>query len=143
MKILLAPDSFKGSLTAIQAARAMEEGIRDIDSTIETVMLPVADGGEGTMSSLIGATSGTIVTVSVQDPLGCPIKASYGVLGDGETCVIEIAQASGLMLLAEEEKNPLVTSTFGTGQLIVHALDAGLRNFIIGLGGLFHRYHCC
>lgn len=135
MKILLAPDSFKGSLTAIQAARAMAEGIRDIDPTIETVMLPVADGGEGTMSSLIGATSGTIVTVSVQDPLGCPIKASYGVLGDGETCVIEIAEASGLLLLAEEEKNPLATSTFGTGELIVHALDAGLRNFIIGLGG--------
>ncbi|WP_318614443.1 glycerate kinase [Sporosarcina sp. YIM B06819] len=135
MKILLVPDSFKGSLTAVQAAQAMAEGIRDVDPLIEIVMLPAADGGEGTMSSLVDATDGTIVSVVVQDPLGRRVKASYGVLGDGETCVIEIAEASGLMLLTEEERNPLNTSTFGTGQLIVHALDAGMRKFIIGLGG--------
>lgn len=135
LKVLIAPDSFKGSLTAVQAAQAMAEGIHDVDPTIETVMLPAADGGEGTMSSLVSATDGRIVTVVVQDPLGRQVRASYGVLGDEETCVIEIAEASGLMLLTEEEKNPLITSTFGTGELLVHALDAGLRKFIIGLGG--------
>lgn len=135
LKILIAPDSFKGSLTAVQATQAMADGIHDANPAIETVMLPVADGGEGTMSSLVGATNGTTVTVTVQDPIGRQVNASYGVLGDGETCVIEIAEASGLMLLTEEERNPLITSTFGTGQLIVHALDAGLRKFIIGLGG--------
>ncbi len=135
LKILIAPDSFKGSLTAIEAAQAMAEGIRDVNPAIETVMLPAADGGEGTMNSLVGATDGTIVTVVVQDPLGRKVKANYGVLGDGETCVIDIAEASGLMLLTEDERNPLVTSTFGTGELLVHALDAGLRKFIIGLGG--------
>ena len=99
MKIIVAPDSFKGSLTAIQAAQAMAAGIHDYDPTINTVLLPAADGGEGTMNSLVGATDGKLVTVVVQDPLGRKIEASYGVLGDGETCVIEIAEASGLMLL--------------------------------------------
>jgi len=135
MKVVVAPDSFKGSLTAVQAAQAMVAGIYDADPSIETVMLPAADGGEGTMSSLVGATGGEIISVVVQDPLGREIEASYGVLGDRITSVIEIAEASGLMLLIEDERNPLVTSTNGTGELIVHALDAGFRNFIIGLGG--------
>ncbi len=135
MIVVVAPDSFKGSLTAIQAAQAMAEGIRDADPSIEIVMLPAADGGEGTMDSLVGATGGETVSVFVQDPLGRKVEASYGILGDEEVCVIEIAEASGLMLLHENERNPLVTSTYGTGELIVHALDAGLRNFIIGLGG--------
>jgi glycerate kinase len=135
LKVVVAPDSFKGSLTALQAAQAMAAGIRDADPSIETVMLPVADGGEGTMTSLVGATDGRIVSVVVQDSLGREIEAGYGVLGDGKTAVIEIAEASGLMLLHEDERNPLVTSTYGTGELIVHALDAGFRNFIIGLGG--------
>ncbi len=135
MIVVVAPDSFKGSLTAVQAAQAIAEGIRDADSSIETLMLPVADGGEGTMASLVGATNGKTVSVVVQDPLGRKVKARYGILGDEKTCVIEIAEASGLILLHEGERNPLVTSTYGTGELIVHALDAGLRNFIIGLGG--------
>ena len=135
MKVVIAPDSFKGSLTAVQAAQVIAEGIRDTDSSIETVMLPVADGGEGTMASLVGATNGKTVSVVVQDPLGRKVEARYGILGDEKTCVIEIAQASGLMFLHEDERNPLVTSTYGTGELIIHALDAGLRNFIIGLGG--------
>lgn len=122
-------------MTAVQAAQAMAAGIRDTDPSIETVMLPAADGGEGTMDSLVGATDGKTLSVSVQDPLGRKVEASYGILGDEEVCVIEIAEASGLMLLQEHERNPLVTSTYGTGELIVHALDAGLRNFIIGLGG--------
>ncbi len=84
MKILLAPDSFKGSLTALEAAQAMAEGILDVDSTIETVMLPTGDGGEGTINSLVGVTNGSIVSVVVQDPIGRQVKAGYGVLGDGE-----------------------------------------------------------
>ena len=135
MKVVVAPDSFKGSLTALQATQAMVAGIRDANPFIETVMLPAADGGEGTMTSLVDATGGKIVSVIVQDPLGREIEAGYGVLGDRKTSVIEIAEASGLLLLHDDERNPLVTSTYGTGELIVHALNAGLRNFIIGLGG--------
>lgn len=135
MKIIVAPDSFKGSLSAIEAAQAMAAGISEYDPTIETVLLPAADGGEGTMQSLLGATNGKKVTFAVQDPLGREIQASFGVLGDNETCVVEIAEASGLTLLRENERNPLITSTYGTGELIRHALDAGFRKFIIGLGG--------
>ena len=135
MKIIVAPDSFKGSLSAMQAAQAMAEGIKQADSQIETILLPAADGGEGTMNALIGATDGRLVTHQVEDPLGRKISASYGVLGDGNTCVIEIAEASGLTRLSEEERNPLIASSFGTGQLIGHALDAGFRKFVMGLGG--------
>ncbi|MCG7336089.1 glycerate kinase [Sporosarcina sp. ACRSM] len=135
MKMIVAPDSFKGSLTAVEAAEAMAAGVRDYDATITTVLLPAADGGEGTMHSLVGATQGKEVTCAVQDPLGRTIEANYGVLGDGVTCVVEIAEASGLTLLHEDERNPLVTSSYGTGELIRHALAAGFRKFIIGLGG--------
>ena len=122
-------------MTAIEAAEAMKQGIHDYDPSIKTVLLPAADGGEGTTSSLVEATNGKIVKVNVKDALSREIEASYGVLGDGKTCVIEIAEASGLISLTEEERNPLKASTYGTGELIIHALDAGLRNFIIGLGG--------
>lgn len=135
MKIIISPDSFKGSLTAMEAAVAMKQGIHMVDETIETVLLPAADGGEGTMSSLVDATEGEIVTVTVQDPLGREIEANYGVLGGGKIGVIEIAEASGLISLKEEERNPLIASSYGTGELIRHALDNGLHNFIIGLGG--------
>lgn len=135
MKVILAPDSFKGSLSAIEAAEAMAAGIRDVNPDIRTVLLPAADGGEGTMRSLVDATNGRYVSVLVEDPLGRPIQASYGVLGDGKTCAIEIAEASGIMRLKENEKNPFIASTYGTGELIAHALDNGFRKFIIGLGG--------
>ena len=135
MKVILAPDSFKGSLTAIEAANAMAAGIIEVDDNIQTVLLPAADGGEGTMRSLVDATNGTYITVTVEDPLGRPIAASYGVLGDGKTCVIEIAEASGLIRLKEDELDPLFASSYGTGELIAHALDNGYREFIIGLGG--------
>lgn len=133
--MIVAPDSFKGTLTAQEAAEAMSAGIKDYDPSINAILLPVADGGEGTMRSLVSATNGKLVTCIVQDPLGRKIEACYGVLGDKETCVIEIAEASGLMLLEKNERNPLITSTYGTGELIRHALDAGYRKFIIGLGG--------
>ena len=135
MKIIVAPDSFKGSISAEQAARAMAEGILDTAPDSEVIELPSADGGEGTMANLVAATNGRMVTHQVSGPLGKPVAASYGVLGNGETCVIEIAEASGLTLLSETERYPERTSTDGTGELIRHALDAGFRDFIIGLGG--------
>lgn len=135
MRIVVSPDSFKGSLTAMEAAREIGEGIKEVNPMIETVLLPVADGGEGTLEPLVMATNGHTVEVNVHDPIGRKISALYGVLGDGETCVIEMAKASGLMLLKEEEKNPLIASTFGTGELILHALDHGYKKFIIGIGG--------
>lgn len=135
MKIIVAPDSFKGSISAEQAARAMAEGILAAAPNSEVIELPSADGGEGTMVNLVAATNGRVVTHQVSGPLGKPVAASYGVLGNGETCVIEIAEASGLTLLAQTERDPERASTEGTGELIRHALDAGFREFIIGLGG--------
>lgn len=135
MKIIVAPDSFKGSISAREAARAMAEGILDAAPGSEVIQLPSADGGEGTMAILVAATNGHIVTKQVAGPFGKPVAASFGVLGNGKTCVIEIAEASGLTLLSEAERNPERASTEGTGELIRHALDAGYREFIIGLGG--------
>lgn len=135
MKIIVAPDSFKGSISAEQAARAMAQGIIEAAPDSEVIELPSADGGEGTMVNLVAATNGRMVTHQVSGPLGKPVAASYGVLGNAETCVIEIAEASGLTLLSQTERNPERASTEGTGELIRHALDAGFRDFIIGLGG--------
>jgi glycerate kinase len=135
MKIVIAPDSFKGSLTAFQVGESIEKGIRKVDAGIETVIVPMADGGEGTVQSLIDASGGEIIAVSVHDPLHRKINSFYGIMGDGVTAVIEMAAASGLPLLQIEERNPLLTSTFGTGELIKDALDRGCRSFIIGLGG--------
>ncbi|MCZ8542515.1 glycerate kinase [Psychrobacillus psychrodurans] len=135
MKIVISPDSFKGSLTALEATYEINKAIKEISQDIETVLLPVADGGEGTLEALITATQGSTIEVEVYDPIGRLIKAEYGVLGDGETCVIEMAKASGIMLLQKEENNPLQASTFGTGELVLHALNRGYKKFIIGLGG--------
>jgi len=135
MKIVIAPDSFKGSLTALQAAEAIEIGMRRVfpDAAIEKV--PMADGGEGTVQSLVDATGGEIRVACVCDPLGNEIEAKYGVLGDGITAVIEMAAASGLTLVPPNKRNPLVTTTYGTGQLIQAALEHGCRRLIIGIGG--------
>lgn len=135
MKIVISPDSFKGSLSALEAAQEMNEAIKEVNPSIETVLLPVADGGEGTLEALIAATKGSTLQSEVHDPLGRLIQVDYGVLGDGETCVIEVAKSSGITLLKEQEKNPLVANTFGTGELILHALNLGFKKFIIGLGG--------
>lgn len=135
MKIVIAPDSFKGSLTALQVAEAMEVGLRRVfpDATIEKV--PMADGGEGTVQSLVDATGGEILTAQVMDPLGNTIDAQYGVLGDGVTAVIEMAEASGLTLVPLDKRDPRVTTTYGTGELIRSALAHGCRKLIIGIGG--------
>ena len=135
MKIVIAPDSFKGSLTALQVAEAIEVGLRGVfpDAAIEKV--PMADGGEGTVQSLVDATSGEILSAQVLDPLGNRIDAQYGVLGDGVTAVIEMAAASGLTLVPPDKRDPRVTTTYGTGELIRAALSHGCRKLIIGIGG--------
>ncbi len=135
MKVVISPDSFKGTLTALEAARAIEQGIKQANPEAETVLLPVADGGEGTKDALVSAANGRFVQAKVLDPLGRTIEASFGVLGNGTTCVIEMASASGITLLHNKEKNPRIASTYGTGQLIRIALDQGFREFIICIGG--------
>jgi glycerate kinase len=135
MKIIIAPDSFKGSLTAKEAASAMARGIRAIAPNAEIDIIPLADGGEGTLEALVAATHGQFKQVTASDPLGRSINGHYGVLGDGKTIVIEMAAVSGLLLLKENERNPLFTTTYGTGQLIREALDSGCRELILGIGG--------
>lgn len=135
MKFIIAPDSFKGSLTAQQAADAMKEGILRAIPDATCITVPMADGGEGTVRSLVDATAGRMITVTVTDPLGRPTNAEYGILGDGRTAVIEMAAASGLQFVNENTRNPLITTTYGTGELIRNALDHGIRDIIVGLGG--------
>ena len=135
MKIVIAPDSFKGSLTAKQVAESIERGIRKVEKNIHIEKVPMADGGEGTVQSLVDATNGRMIYTKVFDPLMREIEAFYGILGDGSTAIIEMSAASGLPLISKEEKNPLVTTTYGTGQLFMHALNQGCRSFIIGIGG--------
>jgi glycerate kinase len=135
MKIIVAPDSYKGSLSALGVALAMERGILRVFPHAEVVKIPIADGGEGTVEALVAATNGTMRQAAVTGPLGEPVTAHWGILGDGRTAVIEMAAASGLPLVPVEKRNPRLTTTYGTGELIRAALDAGLRNFIIGIGG--------
>ncbi len=135
MKIALAPDSFKESMTALEAAEAMERGIRRVMPEAEVVKVPMADGGEGTVSALVDATGGGIIEATVTDPLGNPVTAHFGILGDDQTAVIEMAAASGLPLTPPEGRNPMVTTTRGTGELILAALDHGVRQIILGIGG--------
>ncbi|MBR9786464.1 glycerate kinase [Vibrio sp. J1-1] len=135
MKVVIAPDSFKESLTAKQVSDAIKRGLKRVWKDAEFVTIPVADGGEGTVQALIDATQGELVVVSVKGPLGTEINAHYGILGDRETAVIEMAEASGLHLVPQELRDPKRTSSFGTGQLILDALDKGIQRFIIGLGG--------
>jgi glycerate kinase len=135
MRFLVAPDSFKGSLSALEVARAMERGIRAVFPGAQVDMIPIADGGEGTVESLVLATGGHLEHTVVGDPLARPVRAAWGILGDGRTAVVEMAAASGLPLLLPAERNPLVTSTCGTGQLIRAVLDRGLRRIIVGIGG--------
>lgn len=135
MRVMLAPDSFKGSLSAVEVADTMEKAVLKLYEDAEFEKVPLADGGEGTVDALIVATGGEKINVEVSDPLGRQINSFFGILGDGETAVVEMAAASGLPLLKEEEKNPLVTTTYGTGELIKAALDRGCSKLIIGIGG--------
>lgn len=135
MRIIVAPDSFKGSVSALAVSNAMERGILTVFPDSEIVKVPIADGGEGTVEALVTATGGQIIYEEVSGPLGDQVKAHWGILGDSETAVIEMAAASGLPLIPAQQRNPRVTSTYGTGQLIKAVLDRGLRKLIIGIGG--------
>ncbi|WP_105738575.1 glycerate kinase [Cronobacter dublinensis] len=134
-KIVIAPDSFKESLSAMDVATAIEAGFREIYPQATYVRLPMADGGEGTVEAMVAATGGHIVQVPVTGPLGNRVEGFYGVLGDGETAVIEMAAASGLHLVPPAQRDPRFTTSFGTGELILAALDSGVKAIIIGIGG--------
>ena len=134
-KVLLAIDSFKGCLGSLEVAAAVEDGIKSVYPACEVIKTPIADGGEGTVEALVCATGGQVCTVEVNDPLMQPVCARYGILGDGHTAVIEMSAASGLPLVPEKQRNPMLTTTYGTGQLIAHALSRGCTDFILGIGG--------
>lgn len=135
LRILVAPDSFKGSLSAVQVAAAMARGIAAVFPEAEVLQAPIADGGEGTVEALVAATGGRLMPALVRGPLGEPVRAVWGISGDGATAFIEMAAASGLTLVPEDRRDPRLASTFGTGELIRAALDAGLRKLVLGLGG--------
>ena len=135
MKIIIAPNAFKGSLSAWEAAGCIEEGIKIALPKARCIKVPVADGGDGTVEALVRDTGGKQVYKKVDGPVGKPVRAGFGVLGDGRTGVIEMATASGLALIPKKEQNPLKTTTYGTGQLVKAALDKGCRYLIVGIGG--------
>ena len=134
-KIVIAPQGFKESLTGIEIARAMEQGARSVWPDAEMVLVPVADGGDGTLQSLVDSSDGEVRTARAIDPLGREISVEWGALGDGTTAVIEMARSSGLALLGTDERDPLKSTTFGVGQVMRTALDSGFTRFIIGIGG--------
>lgn len=135
MKIVCAPDSFKETLTAAEAAASMAAGIADVDPGIVVDRCPVADGGEGTMDALLAALGGTTHAVTVTGPLGEPVEAAYGITGDGHTGIVELAQASGLALIPRDRRNPTRTTSYGTGELVRAAIDAGCKQIIVCIGG--------
>lgn len=134
-KIVVASDSFKGCLSSMQVADAVERAVLHACPACDVIKIDVADEGEGTMDALQCTLGGHKIWLEVSDPLGRPVRASYVILEDGTTAVVEMAVASGLPLLSPEERNPLETSTYGTGQLIADALNKGCRKFLIGIGG--------
>ena len=135
MKIIIAPDSYKESLSAMDVAIAIENGFKQVLPNAEYVKLPMADGGEGTVQSLVDATNGTINKHTVTGPIGQSVEGFWGLLGEGDTAVIEMAAASGIHLVAPEQRNPLITTTYGTGELLKAALDQGVKHIIVGIGG--------
>lgn len=135
MKIVIAPQGFKGNLSALQVAQAIDNGIKRVVPSAMTTIKPMADGGEGTVQALVDATGGKIMATEVTDPLGGRVIAHWGLLSDKVTGVIEMAAASGLPLVPPEKRNPLLTTTYGTGELILAALESGCRKLIIGIGG--------
>jgi glycerate kinase len=134
-KIIIAADSFKGSLSSDEVARCVKKGILDVFSSCDVRAVKIADGGEGTVDALVSSLKGELVEKTVNGPLMRPVKAGYGIIDSGKTAVIEMASASGLPLLAPHERNPLKTATYGTGELIQDALERGCRHFLIGIGG--------
>ena len=135
MKIIIAPDSYKESLAAMEVATAIEAGFRQVMPTAEYIKLPMADGGEGTVQSLVDASNGSIIEHQVTGPLGEQVPAFFGIMGDDKTAVIEMAAASGLHLVSPNLRNPMLTTSYGTGELILAALDHGVDHIIVGIGG--------
>jgi glycerate kinase len=135
MRIIVAPQALKGSLTATEAGQAIALGIHAVDPEADVQIIPMADGGEGTAQALVDATGGEMLAATVTGPLGQPVQAFYATLGDGKTAVIEMAACAGLPLLKPEQRDPRITTTYGVGELIRAALDRGYRSFIIGIGG--------
>ena len=135
MKIVLAPDSFKESMTAKEACEVIEKGLRKVISNLECIHVPMADGGEGTTQSLVDATDGKFYTVEVMGPLGEKRDARFGILGDGKTAILEMAAASGLELVPKEKRDATITTTYGTGELIEAALSKNVETILIGIGG--------
>lgn len=134
-KIVVAPDSFKGSLSSTEVANAIEKGIKKVIPNCKVVKLPIADGGEGTMDTLVNALKGEKIKITVNDPLMRPVEVEYGLVQNGKTAIIEMATANGLTLLQKEEQDPSITTTFGTGEIIKDALKRNCNSFLIGIGG--------
>jgi glycerate 2-kinase len=135
MRIVVAPNAFKGSLSALDAAEAISDGILAVLQDAEILLVPIADGGDGTVDALVAATQGERRIVRVRGPLGAPVDAEYGLIDAGKTAVIEMAKASGLALVPHDQRNPAVATTYGVGELLQHAYDAGARRLIVGIGG--------
>ena len=135
MKVVVAIDSFKGSLTSIEAGMAAKEGILKAHPDANVVVKPLADGGEGTTDALIAGLGGERIDLTVTGPLGTPVNAHYGYLAEKNTAILEMAAAAGIILVRESEKNPLTATTYGVGEMIADAMERGIRNFIIGIGG--------
>ncbi|MGE4570039.1 MAG: glycerate kinase [Gammaproteobacteria bacterium] len=135
MKIVIAPDSFKGSLSAKEAAASIAKGFSDVFPAAEIVQLPIADGGEGTTETLVAATTGQLNSLMVSGPLGDAVNACWGLLGNSQIAVVEVAAACGLDMLDFDERNPMLASSYGLGEMILAALDHGAHHFIVGLGG--------
>jgi glycerate kinase len=132
---VIAPDSFKGSLSAVAVADAIARGVLAVFRDAEIAKVPIADGGEGTVEALVAATGGRFEERTVRGPLGEPVRARWGILGSGEAAVVEMAAASGLPLVLPARRDPRATTTYGTGELLLAALDAGLRRIVLGIGG--------
>lgn len=135
MRVVIAPDSFKGSINSAPAAAAIAAGLRQVDPSIESVLIPMADGGEGTVEAICTLLGGEIITCTVSDPLGRPVPARYGWVAERQLAILEMAEASGLPRLASHELDPLVASTAGTGELLRDALERGVQELILGIGG--------
>jgi len=135
MKVVIAPQSFKGGLSGLEAAKAIHEGVLEAFPDAEGVQVPVADGGDGTLDALVRNTGGELINSRVRGPLGAPVSALWGVMVDGRTAVIEMARASGLALVPPRQRNPRITTSYGTGEIIAEVLDRGYRRIIVGLGG--------
>lgn len=134
-KIVVAFDSFKGSLTSYEASEAFIAGVKSVDPAVECRVVAIADGGEGMAEAIVGSVGGEMVKVAAHDPLGRSVEVSYGLINEGATAIIPISSASGLTLLASNERNPLVSTTYGTGELMLDAVKRGCRKIIVGLGG--------